>query len=789
MKINVTTLMAQVASAVRRGAAGDALRRALLVGGAALLSACGGSDSEPAGQQQAAPLASGATILQVGAGAVPADVAQQALQPTFHVAPVLLAPPEQAGIGDALRLAARTQVPADLQNLSPRRLTVQTLQARHAEVMRSLAPGAAVTPQAAAGVVTTYTPAQIRAAYGLPALPATTVLTGAQAVAQGAGQTIYIIDAQNDPNLIAELAAFNQKFALPGCATKVIASNASLPLGAASGTSCELSVVYSTAAGAMTSQPPSYDAGWATEITLDVQWAHATAPLARIVLIEAPDSSINSLLAAVRLANAMGPGIVSMSFGGSEGDWTASVDSTFTAANMSYVAATGDAGAGVSWPAVSSHVLAVGGTTLSYNGAGGRSEQVWSGTGGGVSQYTPAPNYQNSGVAGRTVADVAFNADPYSGQYVAVIPVGGSAVNWISAGGTSLSTPQWAGLMAIANATRSLAGKTALGAPHAVLYGQIATAPDSYASAFADIVSGSDGLCAACSAKTGYDQPSGLGTPNAAGLLAALSGVTPVSAPVVTSATINGQVGTALSFSVSVSAVNPVGYALSGAPAGMSINGAGAVSWPVPLAGSYAVTVIATDSKSALRGQGVYTIVIAAPTAPVLKAATINGKAGVALSFTVPVTSVNPVGFSLSGAPAGMSIGGSSGVISWSKPVLGNYAVTVVARDAKTGLSGHAVYTLSIAAGQTGPVITAPFLTGVAGRPLAGVIGIADPGGGAISVSISGVPMGMMFWVSGMNIMASWPTPLPGNYQLKITAVDSNRSIAQATMPITVFAR
>src|SRR5471032_2178247 len=144
MKNNVTTLMAQVASAVRRGAAGDALRRALLVGGAALLSACGGSDSEPAGQQQAAPLASGATILQVGAGAVTTDVAQQA---------------------------------------------------RHAEAMRSLAPDAAVTPQAAAGVVTTYTPAQIRAAYGLPALPATTDLTGAQAVAQGAGQTIYIIDA------------------------------------------------------------------------------------------------------------------------------------------------------------------------------------------------------------------------------------------------------------------------------------------------------------------------------------------------------------------------------------------------------------------------------------------------------------------------------------------------------------------------------------------------------------------------------------------------------------------
>src|SRR5471032_2688624 len=795
MKNNVTTLMAQVASAVRRGAAGDALRRALLVGGAALLSACGGSDSEPAGQQQAAPLASGATILQVGAGAVPADVAQQALQPTFHVAPVLLAPPEQAGIGDALRLAARTQVPADLQNLSPRRLTVQTLQARHAEAMRSLAPDAAVTPQAAAGVVTTYTPAQIRAAYGLPALPATTDLIGAQAVAQGAGQTIYIIDAQHDPNLIAELAAFNQKFALPTCATKVIASNAGLPLGAASGTSCELSVVYSTAGGAMTSQSPSYDSGWATEITLDVQWAHATAPLARIVLIEAPDSSINSLLAAVRLANAMGPGVVSMSFGGSEGNWTAAADSAFTVANMSYLAATGDAGAGVSWPAVSSHVLAVGGTTLSYGGAGARSEQVWSGTGGGVSQYTPAPSYQGSAVpgmgstSGRTVADVAFNADPYTGQYVAVIPAGGATVNWISAGGTSLSTPQWAGLVAIANATRSLAGKAALGAPHAVLYGQIATAPDSYASAFSDIVSGSDGLCAACSAKVGYDQPSGLGTPNAANLLGALSGVAPVSAPVVTPATISGQVGTALSFNVSVSSVNPVSFALSDAPAGMNISGAGAVSWPVPVAGSYAINVIATDSKNGLSGQGVYTVVIAAPTAPVLTAATINGKAGVPLSFTVPVTSVNPVSFTLSGAPTGMSIGSSSGVISWSKPVLGNYAVTVVARDTKTGMSGQAMYMFSIAAGQAGPVITAPFLTGVAGRPLIGAIGFTDPNGGAISVSISGVPMGMMFWINGMNIMASWSTPLPGNYQLKITATDSTGATAQATMPITVFAR
>jgi subtilase family serine protease len=176
----------------------------------------------------------------------------------------------------------------------------------------------------------------------------------------------------------------------------------------------------------MTGTAPAYDAGWATEITLDVQWAHATAPLARIVLIEAPDASLNSLLGAVKLANTMGPGIVSMSFGAPEGNWTSSVDSVFTGAGMTYLAATGDSGAAVSWPSVSSNVVAVGGTTLTYTGTGTRSEVGWTGTGGGISAYTATPSYQNNTVPGlgsvphRAVADVAFNADPASGQYVAV---------------------------------------------------------------------------------------------------------------------------------------------------------------------------------------------------------------------------------------------------------------------------------------------------------------------------------------------------------------------------------
>ena len=173
-------------------------------------------------------------------------------------------------------------------------------------------------------------------------------LTAAQAAQLGAGQTIYILDAQHDPSVAAELAAFNTKFSLPACTTKTIAPTASLPLAAASTSGCELAVVYSTASGAMTATQPSYDSGWASEITLDVQWAHATAPLARIVLIETADASYNNLLGGARLANAMGPGIVSMSFGGAESSGTTASDSVFAASGMTYLAATGDSGAGVS---------------------------------------------------------------------------------------------------------------------------------------------------------------------------------------------------------------------------------------------------------------------------------------------------------------------------------------------------------------------------------------------------------------------------------------------------------
>lgn len=682
---------------------------ALSLGAALALTACGGGGG---GTDMAAATSSSKTLV-IDEATLPPDAASQTAQPSFHIAPVVLDEPADTDTLDNAASASRAphkqDIPADDAMLPTGGLTVAAL--KGAQRLRK--PGT-LNPLATSSTVTTYTPAQIRAAYGLPALPATgTTPTATQAAQMGAGQTIYIVDAMHNPNVAAELNAFNQRFGLPGCTTKAISPTATLPLAAPSLTGgCTLSVVYSTAAGGMTATAPAYDAGWATEIALDVQWAHATAPLARIVLIESADASLNGLLGGIKLANAMGPGAVSMSFGSNEGSWTASVDSAFAGTNMTYLAATGDSGTSVSWPAVSPKVVAVGGTSLTYSGTGTRTESAWSSAGGGVSLYTAAPSYQTSLVPGlgllskRAVADVAFNANPSTGQFVAILSPGSSTPSWVSAGGTSLSTPQWAGLVAVANALRAQSAKPALGAPHGLLYGQIASVPGSYAANFADVTSGSNGSCLLCLAHIGYDAPTGLGTPNAATLLGTLGGAAASTA-----------------------------------------------------------------------------------TAPVVAAATVNGTVGSALSYTVQLSGGSASSFSLTGAPSGMVIA-STGVLSWPSPVLGSYAVTVKATNTSTGLSGSAVLTVVIAkATSLAPVVTAPALSGIAGRPLSGSITVSSPAGRSMSIGISGVPYGVQFSASGQVLSLYWPSPVTGSYSLAITATDSAGLRTQATLPITITAR
>lgn len=786
----------------------QALWSGLLGAALASLSACGGGgnasvDASPP-TETAALTVNNASVDYAVAG-LPTLADDLVVTPSFHAAPVLLAPPDDTDVVDSSASARRTirkqSIPAELADVDSREMTVEKIQ----QVTRERPQGTSgtVSPLATTTAVVTYTPAQIRAAYGLPALPAAgTALTADQAAQLGAGQTIYIVNANHNPNVVAELTAFNQKFGLPGCTVQTIATGAVLPLAAAPTTGCTLSVVYSTAAGAMTTTAPAFDAGWATEIALDVQWAHATAPMARLVLIEAPDASVNSLSAAVQLANKMGPGVVSMSFGANEGSWTSSFESTFSGANMTYLAATGDAGAAVSWPAVSPKVVAVSGTSLTYNGSGARSETAWSNTGGGTSQFTVAPSYQTGLVpslvlARRTVADVSFNADPNTGQFVAVIPPGASTPNWISAGGTSLSTPQWAGLMAVANAQRLRAAKTLLGQPHTALYGQVGGVPDNYALAMKDITTGSNGSCVGCTAQLGYDPVTGWGTPNVDGLLSALTGLAaPVAPPTVGSGAVVGKVGTALAFKVAVTSVNPVTYTLGGAPSGLTINTTGDVTWPSPVAGTYAVTVTVKDTQTGLTGQGVYTLSIApAVVAPDVTGATVNGTVGTALSFQVTVSAPNPVTYTLTGPPAGLTVA-STGLVSWAVPVAGTYSVTVTAKDSKTGLSGQGVYKLVIATKPVtslNPVMQATSLTGKVGQPLSGKITFNSPAGLGMSISITGVPAGIVFTPSavtgGMTLNVAWPSPVLGNYTLAVTATDSAGRSSKLSIPVAVAAR
>lgn len=723
-----------------------------------ILTACGGGEDASSSIQVESLIASGDTQLSLEQPLLTPEIQAIEVKPLHRLIPVG-DPDSASGVNSS------------------------TLSSEGSNVVSKAAPYA-ITPK----VVTTYNPSQIRAAYAFPSL-GTGPYTAQQAAQLGAGQTVYIINAKHNPNIVSELNEFNKKFGLPNCTVRTIVPNQALPLTAPSANACDFSVVYATASGTMSSTAPAYDAGWASEIALDVQWVHATAPLARIVLIEAPDASIGSLGGAIQLANKMGQGVVSMSFGATEGSWTSSLESLFTAPGMTYLAAAGDSGNQVSWPAVSPNVLAVGGTSLTWNGAT-RSETAWTMSGGGVSLYTPSPTYQKATTlpglvtkSTRQVTDIAMNADPYTGQYVVQIPPGSTTPQWISAGGTSLSTPQWAGITASANAVRKLSSKATLGAYHATLYANASTS--AYNQMLLDVASGANGTCVGCTSAPGYDIPTGLGTPNVTGLLAKLndSVSTPV-APVVSSSTISGKEGTALSFTISASGTNLL-YTLTGAPVGMTIATNGVVSWNKPVAGTYTVTVTAKDSTTNLMGSGVYTIKIdpLTITAPVVIGQNISSRTGALLTFSATVNSVNPIAYSLSGAPNGMQIS-STGLVTWAVPILGTYKVTVTAKDTKTGLSGSGVYNVSIV--NAGPIINYSGFTGTAGTTMTGSITFMDATSNVLSVSISGIPLGMMVSSSGWTLNMKWPTPVAGTYTMRVLVKDGNGLQASKDIPIVI---
>ena len=335
-------------------------------------------------------------------------------------------------------------------------------------------------PLASTTYTSGYAPADLVSAYKLP--------TG------GAGRVVAIVDAYDNPNAEADLAAYRSRFGLPACTT---ANGCFRKVDQRGGTAY-----------------PAGDTGWGQEIALDLDMVSATCPGCGILLVEADSSSFSNLAAAVDRAALMGASAISNSYGGSEFSGETSWESHWNHPGIAVTVSSGDNGYGVEFPAASRYVTAVGGTSLNRAGttARGWTETAWNGAGSGCSAYVAKPSWQtDTGCSMRTVADVSAVADPNTG--VAVYDSYGSSggANWLVFGGTSVASP-------IIGAVYALAGNTA-----SISNGSY---PYSHLTSLFDVTSGSNGRCTTqrttsraylCTARTGYDGPTGNGTPNGIG--------------------------------------------------------------------------------------------------------------------------------------------------------------------------------------------------------------------------------------------------------------------------------
>ncbi len=302
----------------------------------------------------------------------------------------------------------------------------------------------------------------------------------------GGSNVIVIVDAFDYATAENDLGVFSAQFGLPscttanGCFTKVFASG----------------------------HKPRGNCGWNQEAALDIEWAHAMAPSAKIVLVEAATNSFSNLFAAVDVASNYiaahgGKGEVSMSWGGSEFSGEVSNDSHFTTSGIVYFASSGDTGGVTIYPGVSPNVVSAGGTTINRNGGAFVSETGWSGSGGGPSTFEPRPGYQ-AGIAGivgsqRGAPDFSFDADPNSGVSVYDSTSCQGNKGWLVFGGTSVASPSLAGIVNLAGHF-SLTSQTEL----STIYSNLGNSTD-----FRDILTGTAG---SFSATTGWDFVTGVGS-------------------------------------------------------------------------------------------------------------------------------------------------------------------------------------------------------------------------------------------------------------------------------------
>jgi hypothetical protein len=427
-----------------------------------------------------------------------------------------------------------------------------------------------------------YGSADLRAAYKLTGVAASTAV-------------VAIVDAYDNPKAESDLAVYRAQYGLPACTTangcfrKVNQNGLASPLPAAS-------------------------AGWAAEISLDVDMVSAVCPTCRILLVEANSAYDTDLYPAVDRAVTMGAKYVSNSWGGGEYAGQTSDDVHFNHPGVAITASTGDNGTGASYPATSRYVTAVGGTSLSRSGnARGWTESAWSGTGSGCSAYDIKPTWQTvtTGCAKRGESDVSAVADPGTG--VAVYHSYNSS-GWAVYGGTSASAPIVAAIYALA------------GTPGANDYP--AAYPYAHRGDLFDATSGSNGGCgpAMCTAGTGWDGPTGLGTPNGT---AAFSSVVGAPSPVTVNSpgNLSGNVGTAVNLTLSASGgTGNYTWTALRLPTGLALDGTtGVISGSPTATGSFAVAVTASSGGQSGGASFTWTI---SPPSTTCKAAQLLGNGG-----------------------------------------------------------------------------------------------------------------------------------------------------------------